>query len=818
MNTRIALITIISVIFASTKTNAQSSTGKISGQIITAENVPARVATLRLMKAKDSALVKINQADSNGRFIFEQVQYGDYRLWITHAGFYKYTSDVIHIDSLVSLKDLSPITLQADVKSLQEVEVVSKKSFIEHKIDRTVVNVSNMISTTGDNALEVLGKLPAVIVDPNGSISFKGKQGVLILINGKETYLSGDNLANYLKSLSAAQLDQVELMPNPPAKFEAAGNAGVINIKMKRMKKKGFNGNLALSIGKSRAWRNNESLSINYRSGKISLFANAGYSIQNSKRKLDLQRNYFDSMAKLVTAYKSVTWFKPRTHTLNLKTGLDYYLSPKTTLGIVFTGGISTSNTYNPANSHISNNAGILDSSIVADMRSKNKFNNGGVTLSYSHQFDSLGKSLTLDVDYVKYKLSADQRFVNSINYPHGSLKNVQEITAYLPADINIYSAKTDFTQPLRQKANLEAGAKVSYVSTDNEANYFLITQNTPIIDYNYTNHFLYKENINAVYASFRKEWRRLSLQTGLRMENTHVRGKQLGNPVRPDSVFTQHYTNLFPTAYLLYKLDSIGKHSLRASYGKRIDRPYYKDLNPFVTIVDKFTNFSGNPYLKPQLATTYELTYNYKNNVSLALYYSQTKNFQTETVRQQGDVFISSTMNLGSRQYKAINASVNFKPVKWWSSNLYSEAVNLRFTSSLFDQHFTAQKTYYYVESNNQFELPANWSLELSGYYISSRIVGQFNLDPRGSLNMAVQKRILKKKASLKLSASDILATTFSSGTISNIRGATSRYHNDFDNRMVSLGFSYNFGSSSNDERRRSRGSLQNEQNRVKN
>jgi len=804
--------------FACTETNAQLKGYRITGKILLPENKPATGATVVLSRAADSFMVKISQAGVDGGYTFEPVHGGDYKLSVTFTGFQNYSSTIILIDSLLQSIELPAIILLPGSRSLQEVKVIGKKPFIEQKIDRTVVNVGAMISGTGNNALEVLEKLPGVVVDQNGNISFKGKSGVMILIDGKQTFLSGDNLAAYLRSLSASQLGQVELMPNPPAKYEAAGNAGVINIKTKRSAIIGLNGSFAVSIGRSRVWRTNESFAINYRKDKLNLFANAGYSIQNSYRKLDLQRNYFNAAGDLSSVYRSFTYFKPRTYSQNIKAGMDYYISPKTTAGLVFTGSFSSGTVSNPGSGTVYGPTGSVDSTIVSGNKTNNRFNNGGLNFNYVHRFDSLGRSISFDFDYIKYRSNSDQSFLNNVFYPGGSLKNSQLITDGLPASISIYSAKADFTQPLKNKGQLEAGLKTSYVNTGNEANYYTHQNNIRVPDYNLTNRFLYKENINAAYLNFRKELKRISFQAGLRLENSNIKGHQLGNPQHPDSNFTQHYTDLFPTAFLSYKPDSAGSHSIRLSFGKRIDRPYYKDLNPFVTIVDKFTNFSGNPYLKPQHSFNYELTYSYKSILSVSLAYSRTNNYQVETIRQQGDIFISSTSNLGLRTYKAINASLTLDPAKWWNCNIYTEAVNTGFKSILYNTHLDAQKTYYYIEANNQFNLPNNWGIQLSGFYISRRISGQFNLDAKGSMNAGVQKKLWKNKASVRLSASDILRTNFSGGSISNITGATSTYHNDFDSRMISLGFSYNFGKLANTVKKRNTGSSQSEQNRIKN
>jgi hypothetical protein len=818
MNNKFMVILTILASFAFTEANSQINSYKIAGKAFIDENKPAEAATVILLNARDSSIAKIDQVDVNGSFVFVQIQQGNYLVSVAFTGFQKYVSETVHVDSASQIIELHSIMLRPISKSLKEITVISKKPFIEQKIDRTVVNITNMTSAAGNNTLEVLEKLPGVIVDQNGTVIFKGKSGVMILIDGKQTYLSGDNLSNYLKSLPASQLDQIELMPNPPAKYEAAGNAGVINIKTKKTKAKGLNGSLATSIGKSRLWRANETVTINYRTGKLNLFANAGYSLQNSYRKLDLQRNYFDTVGSLISEYKSLSIFKPTIHNPSIKTGIEFYISPKTTIGLSYTGSISSSSLQNPVSGILLNSTGLIDSTIIADNNARSKFKNSGLTFNYSHQFDGSGKTISFDLDYIKYKAENDQSFLNNIFYPNGNIKSTQLITSNLPAAVNIYAAKSDYTQSLKNKGQFEAGIKTSYVSTDNAANYYNYQNNLPVIDYNFTNQFFYKENINAAYINFRKEVKRISFQAGLRLENTNAKGHQAGNPLHSDSGFTQHYTNLFPTAFLSYELDSAGLHLVKLSYGRRIDRPYYKDLNPFVTIVDKFTNFSGNPYLKPQLSSNYELTYSYKSFLSVSFAYSYTSNYQIETVRQQGDVFISSTTNLGSREYKAVNASSTFSPAKWWNCNLYGEVVNLSFNSISFDKNFVAQKTYWYIEANNQFELPHNWGIQVSGFYISPRVTGQFILDAKGALNAGVYKKILNNKVSIRLSASDILRTNISSGSISNIAGATSTYHNDFDTKMLSLSLSYNFGSSGNNPRKRNTGSSQSEQNRIKN
>lgn len=729
-----------------------------------------------------------------------------------------WTCFALNFTSLQAQDTVKKDSTMKDPVKLKEVIITGNKAMILHKIDRTVINVGAMTSNTGANVLEVLEKSPGVIVDQNGSISFMGKSGVTILIDGKPTYLSGDQLAGYLKSLPAAQLEEIELMSNPPAKYEASGTAGVINIKTKKEKSRGLNGTLSSSLGKTNYWRNNESLSLNYFSGKVNVFTNLGYSFSKTNKTLDLERQYFDGEGSLLSTYQQLAYFRPVTNNGNAKLGLDYYLSPKTTLGVQFTSSTSPGRYSSPVNTLLFNPSGTLDSSIVADNTAKSRFNNGGVNLSFSTKLDSMGRVLSIDADRIAYSAKNSQSFVNSIFLPSGAMKAQENTMADLPADIQIYSLKSDYAHPFKGKAKLEAGAKVSYVSTDNTADYFHVANGINTIDNDKTNRFRYKEQINAGYLNFSKEMSRFSFQAGLRLEHTQVKGLQSGNPIKPDSSFTQNYVNLFPTAYVSYKLDSTGSNSLDFSFGRRIDRPYYKDLNPFIYLIDKYTYSAGNPLLRPQTTTNYELSWRHKGFLSATAFYNRYEDFQTETVNQVNGIFISTSTNLGEKTTKGINANAVIRPAKWWDGNIYTELVSLKFIGQVSGGLLNTSTTYFYVESGHQFKLSDTWSADLNGFYISGRTVGQFKLDSKSQLSAGIQKKLLQNKASLKLAVSDVFRANVSSGSISNVAGASAAYRNDFDTRTVTMGFSYNFGSKAKPEKKKNAGSAQSEQNRVKN
>ena len=796
---------------------AQTPTGKISGIVLDNDKKPVDGANVILQTVKDSATVSSFLAKADGSFAFAGLKNGTYRIRVTYVGYKNYNSTAISVTG--ASVTLPVIVISATSKALKQVEVEAQKAYVEQKIDRTVVNVGASISNTGANALEALEKVPGIIVDENGIISLKGRSGVMIMIDDRPTYLSGDDLASYLRAMPASQLEQIELMPNPPAKYDASGNGGVINIKTKKSKIKGFNGSVSASVGDAKYWRTLESMNLNYHVNKVNLFANIGYGIQNSYRKLNLTRTYLDANNNPASLYTEQALFFPTSYNPNLKFGMDYYLSKKTTLGFVLTGTQSLGHNYNPVNSNIRDNTGKLDSTITADNKNQNNNKSGGINLNYSHQFDSLGKTLTVDVDYLKYDNYHTQTFLNNTYNGAGAIANTQQIIDNTPAIIDIYAAKTDYTQPLRGKATLAFGLKTSYVNTDNAANYFNVVSNVATVDNNSTNRFLYKENINAAYASYNQQFKRLSIQGGLRAENTNINGHQLGNAQHPDSSFAQNYTSLFPTAYILYKLDTAGKNTLKLDYGRRIDRPRYQDLNPFVTILDKYDQFSGNPFLKPQYSSYYELVYSYKSLITLTAEYNPITNYQVEVDNTApGGIFTATTGNLGRRDHWGITANIALNPAKWWSFNFYNELMHNWYNGQIANLTLNNSSTYYYFNCTNQFNFPNSWSAELSTFYLSPTRDAQFTHRFREQTNIGLQKKILKNKLAIKLSARDIFRDNFGAGNITNIPGVLATYHNDNANRSVTLGLVYNLGSNKNIPKKRQTGSADSEAGRVGN
>jgi len=795
--------------------DAQTKDGKISGAVLDEARKPLDGATVILLTAKDSVVVGTKLANPDGSFTFQNLKDNTYIVKVTYIGYKNYKSDPVLVSGQKPV-NLPPFILSAIGKKLDEVNVTAKKSYVQQKIDRTVVNVGALISNTGANALEVLAKTPGVLVDADGNITFKGKSDVMVMIDDKPTYLSAANLATYLRSLPSSALDQIELMDNPPAKYDAAGNAGVINIKTKKNTTRGFNAVVSANFAQGFYGRMDESINFNYRIDKVNFFANVAYNKQKTFRRLEIDRNYLDANGDIASSLKDISYFRPSSNNTNIKAGLDYFISPKTTWGVVFTGNISRDHDSSPVYSLLYDKSGGLDSTINTLNTSKNKFDSKGINLNYTHKFDSIGRTLTFDLDYIHDIAGSNQLFVNNTFLPDGTLTNTQTISDNLPSTINIYSAKADYTHPLKGKAKLEAGVKSSYVNTDNAANYFNVIEGVNTIDYNNTNRFLYKENINAAYVNFNKTFGRFSVQTGLRLENTNGDGHQLGNAQKADSSFVKHYTNLFPTAYFSYNLDTAGHNVLVASYGRRIGRPSYGSLNPFTFFVDKFTYFSGNPFLKPQFTDNYKLAYSFRSLFTVAVAYNLTTDVQNETIHKDGNVFVSTTGNIGQQKTWDFSVNSNLQPAKWWSVNLYAEVYKNTYQGAFYTGYLNQSQYTFSANGNNQFTISKTWSAELSGWYNSGGTYGQFVSIPTGMLNAAVQKKILNNKASIKFNVRDVLKTFSPSGTITNIADATATYHNFVDTQVATLSFTYSFGKSIATPHKRDTGGASSEQDRA--
>ena len=792
--------------------SAQNKIGHVSGSVTDDNQKPIEGATVSLLKSKDAALVKVAVTDKKGTYEFDKIAEGEYLLSITVAGFQKKNTPPFSITASKSSVAIDNVQMAPAAKSLGEVTVTGKRPLIENKIDRTVINVDAAPTNSGATAMEVLEKSPGISVDNDGNISLKGKQGVIVMMDGKPTYLSATDLAAVLRNMPASALDQIEIMTNPPAKYDASGNSGIINIKTKKSKNDGFNGSITgggtmgfYNRGNSLLTpvRSSESLNMNYRKGKINLFGSLNYNYNENKSDLEITRKLYDSSGKPSITSNQTTVFNGRNNNYTMKVGMDYYKNKKTVIGFVFNGFAFFGHPQNTTSQVLTNSDGSTHSVLESFSGSKLNFANYSGNINYKHTFDSIGTELTVDLDYIGYSNSTKSQLVTETYDAVGGPKTgTFQLNGDIPSYINIYSAKTDYTHPIDKTMRFDAGAKFSYVDNNNEVGYLHLSNGEWVQD-DRSNHFIYQENINAAYASINKKWSKLSAQAGLRLENTISRGHQVTN----DSTFTRNYTSLFPTVFLSY--DANKNNNFTLSFGRRINRPNYQDLNPFIWFLDSLTYRIGNPYLLPQYAYNYELRHSYKNGLTTTVNYTITDDVISQLLKQDGLITYLTPDNVAKQVNIGIAVNAPVKPFKWWNMNLFGNVFNNHYTGVIFNSIKNAndpinlQYTSFLLNVSNNFNFKKGWSAELSGWY-RGKTIDQLTLsDPMYFMVVGGQKIVLKGNGTVRLNFRDPFAWQKFSGH-TQYSYVDVNIKNRWNNRAVNISFTYRFGKSSVQQARR--------------
>lgn len=798
--------------------HAQTS-GKIKGYCRNIDQKPLEAVTVSLHHENDSSIIKFSLTDKNGYYEFEKVKPGSYIISCEAVGYKTNRSASVHItenSTDVSVKD---IILETGNQTLSSVSVTARRPPIENKIDKTVVNVDASPTNSGLSALEVLEKSPGVTVDNNGNITLKGKQGVVILIDGKPAYLSGEDLVNYLKNMSANQVDQIEIMTQPSAKYDASGNAGIINIKTKKNRNSGFNGNISTSAIFAVYFKNTNSVNMNWRKGKVNLFGNYGYSYWEGFNKLYLDRSSRADRNLPYDRYvEQYTYGRYSGRPQNYKAGIDFFANKNSTIGFVFSGGVqddkftsnSTADIYNVKHEFVQYNNAVSET--------HNPWTNHGFNLNLDQKIDTAGKELTIDADYILYRTRGNQYSNNYLFAWDGTpSEDPYLLNGYLPADIDIYSLKGDYKQPLKKQTTLEAGFKTSYVKTDNTAQYTIFNSSSQKWepDTSRSNRFIYKENINAAYVNFQSQIKKWGVQLGLRAEQTIADGNQVTKQIG----FHRNYTQLFPTAYFTYKPND--SNTVGISFGRRIQRPGYQSLNPFQYQLDRYTYEQGNPNLQPQFSYNYELSYNYKGQVNVSLNYTTTTDIINDvliTKKEPGDsnyTTFQTTENIASNKNIGLSASYNKQLKKWWTINVFANVFDNLYKGVIDNEPINVSGLSFHANMNTQFTLKKGWGTEFSAWFNSRQLYSSaIEGAPMGMFSLGGSKKVLKDKGSIRLNLRDPFYLLHFQGSSDLAKGLTT-VKSYWDNRRVIITFNYRFGKTSQQERKRS-SAAEDEKNRI--
>ncbi|KQC00912.1 outer membrane beta-barrel family protein [Pedobacter sp. Hv1] len=814
LHTTIRSILLASFLFISFIVQAQTkpAPGKIIGKLVDEKNVPIPFATLSLYLQKDTTLIKGTLTSETGDFSFENLPFGTYAIKIEVLGYEQSVTNMIVIDEQKPQFTLAQIMLHIQVQQLREISITRKKPLIERKSDKTILNVGNSILATGNSALDILAKAPGVTIDNSGDISLRGKSSVSVMINGKLTYLSSAQLITLLRNTNGNTIETIELINNPSAKYDAAGSGGMINIKLKKNQNYGTNVNLLLGAGYGQHYKSNGGINFNHRNKKLNVFGSYDYTNDKNFEDLNLKRSdrsetettYFNQEGRDINTSKNNTY----------KIGLDYELNDKNTIGFTFNGYHNNNKSNSKINTLIGAQELQHDSAIVASNLGKSKYNNQTYNLNYKSVIDTLGQELNADLDYAKFDN------INQINYnnyffkANGSgYKPPLIFRTATPAAVKIWSGKIDYTYPFSTQTKLETGVKNSYVNTNNNFRHENLIDQQWVNDANRQNAFNYKETITAAYANLTHKFKALTLQVGLRTELTNSEGY---SPITESRV-KRNYIDFFPNVSLS---KTVGEdHEFGLSYSKRVDRPDYQSLNPFVYFADLYTFSQGNPYLNPQYTNAFEFTYSFMEKISGSLGYSHTRDVITTTLINDPvkKTLMILEQNLASQNTYNLNIGAPIAINKWWNTTNDATLYYTDFKSpNLMGAPFSSGKLSYILNSTQTFSVSKSINAELSMDYQSAQVYGTYAVKPLYGIDFGVSKSFANKKATLKLAANDVF--NLRAAKISSALPLQDyRLYQKEESRVFRLSFSYNFGSSSIKAARERSKSSDSEQSRVK-
>ncbi len=783
------LFLLFTLFMASFSLNSQTHT--IKGKLMETNKLPLPYASVILKKAVDSSFVKAELSSEDGGFTFEGIETGKFFIEVELIGFKKTSSRVFDLDQNIVLDELE---VASDEQVLGEVTVKAQRALIEIKPDRNIFNVQGTINSAGENGLTLLRKAPGVRLDNNNTVTVLGRTGVLVYVDGKRIPLSGDDLTNYLQSLTSEQIDRIEIITNPGAKYEAQGNAGIIDIRLKKDKNEGGTGSVNFGFGQGRQNQFNVGGSGNFRKGKINVFGNANYTDGALWNKL-IFKNYQNGLL-LDESNIQISSFK----NINTRLGIDYSLNKNSTIGVLVSVLPSRSNSTSDNISKISRQSTLdkIDSVLVAPNTSEATSSQFAYNLNYAYNKNKT--SVNFDADYANYNSDPSN---NQPNFYYSNVNQSQLLSSRInryasPSEISILALKLDIESKLKN-TTLGYGAKYSKINTDNNFSFFNKIDNEFKFNNRRSNQFIYDEGVMAAYVTLNgKLSKYINFTSGLRMENTDILGtlNVFADDLKVEP-FKRDQIQFFPSLGVTYSKNPMHSYSLK--FGRRINRPDYKVLNPFREQLSELSFAKGNQTLNPEIVNNAELSYTLKYMYNFNLSYSQISNQITRLIGPDDSDARASFIswdNLASQKLLSLNASIPHQFNKWWSA-YFNAGVSYIDNQADYGSNgkVDVQVVTYNVYQQQTFTLPKGFKGEFSGWYSGPGVWGGvFLYEALYSLDLGLSKKILKDKMNIRLSASDIF---FSSGWkgVSQFNGLRGEGRGNYDSRRVNLAISYDFG-----------------------
>jgi ACT domain-containing protein len=750
---------------------------EVQGKVSSAEESALEFANVVLMSLPDSTMMQVETTDQQGFFTIRTDQRGEYALKVMLLGYRDYLSESFRLDDAQAKKKVD-CSLTPEAQMLQTVEVKAKVPLLEQRSDRLVVNVEKSLTTLNGNLMDVLRKVPGMLII-NDQISLAGQSSITILINGRTTKYMDVNA--FLKEMPADNIEKIEVIHQPGAEFEASGTGPVINIVLKQNKLYGTNGSVRLGVGKASFWRYNGSLSLNHRQGNINLYGSAGYSHNTWQEWLDLDRYIEGDVYSQSTAQPS----KPHTKRGNI--GLDWYLHDQHTIGFSANGLHSVNDRTNVNTTNIFYG----DQRPTTTLLTNNFFDREWWYVSsnayYSYKIDTLGQKLDLDANFTTFERD-NSNLIQTQNLSNDGL-NFEDQRNAQPGTTDIYAIQLDYTKPFSKDISIQAGARWSSASLDNNLISELFSGGEWLNVPQQSNHFLFDEEIAAVYGKLnvkRGDW---EFTGGLRFEDSRSEGYS----ITLDSTTRRDISQLFPSASISKALtEQLG---VALAYSYRIERPSYSDLNPFLYNLDPLTFEKGNPMLRPELTHSLKMSLTYEKQPFFNLEYNRTNNPMALVTEQDLETRAAFATTVNLDRFERWGGSLFFPLdfVKGLSGYGGVMGYYNKFTSDLEGSLYENDQWSVTGFLQASFKLPLDIKAEVNGWITSGGQDGIINYESLYGLNVGFEKELLNEKASIRMSIGDLLFKYWY-GDI-DYGGVLADISSRWDTRVVNVQFTYRFG-----------------------
>ena len=746
------------------------------------ESVPyANVALL----SPEGELLEGAVSDVAGTFLIATSKTALVKLVVSSLGYTSFSSEEFEL--LAGLqKDFGTIVLADEVTGLDEITVKVLRPQIIIEPDKTIVNVEGTVMAEGANALDVLGRSPGVFINSEGTINLNGRSGVTVMINDRPTYMSATDLASFLRSMSADNIKSIEVITSPSARFDAEGAAGVINIQLKKNTVDGVFGNVMLGGQYNGKAAPTTGLTINVKKGKWTSNGTLNYNEYVELNDLEIKRNFQVEGGK--STFFQESQIIDRSKTPSFTGAANYELTPNQNLGINVQASTSKSSGLNTSETFISNPVQSTTTSFNSLNDSEGERSRLFSNLHYEAKLDTLGGKISADLDFTLMDMSSNALLNNA--YSFGFAQNNDRILTVNDMYYTILTSKVDWIKPFKGGKVVETGLKGSWVESDNDLKLSRGINEGPLQPDLNSNRFIYQENVLAAYSSLKGDFsKKLSYQMGLRMEYSEV----TGTSKTLNQVNKQEYINLFPSLFLQHKVSDT--YQVIYNLNRRITRPNYRLLNPFIYYIDPLTSEKGNPSLRPQYATNLEMNHVIKSMYQFTLGYSVTEDAFMQIFEQDQEARTATTFTANFDKTKNINFQgvVPVEIAKWWNSaNLLQVNYN-QFTSQLGAELLDVSQVSYLLRSQHNFTLPKGFKLELVGLYLSPQIWGQGEIRGFGWVDAGVSKSLMKDKLAVAINGGDLFRSQVIRAKVdfADIDTSFRQYRN---NQNVRVTLRYNF------------------------